>query len=188
MSNAIILHGTCGRDEWYDTQYPCGSNFHWLPWLQKQLLVKDIFAVTPQMPDAWMPDYDVWKKEFEKHEVSDQTILVGHSCGGGFLVKWLNENQAKVGKVVLVAPWIDPDNDKDNGFFDGLVLDPELTSKTNGITIMSSTDDAKDIHNSEQRILKEVEGVKYIEFQGYSHFNKPEIQQGFPELLQECLN
>ena len=188
MKNAIILHGMPGKDECYDGSVPSASNFHWLPWLQKQLLTKDIHAVTPELPVAWMPDYEVWKKEFERFDLSNDTVLVGHSCGAGFIVKYLCENSVKVGKVVLVAPWVDPEQEIENGFFDALVLDPDLVNKTNGITVFSSTDDANDVHMSEQRIIKEVKNVKYVELENYGHFNLgPMGTEEFPELLEECL-
>ena len=100
MKNAIIIHGKPGKEEYYSDKYPSASNFQWLPWLQKQLLIQDIFAVTPEMPRAYEPVYEAWKKEFERHEVTSETVLVGHSCGGGFLIRWLSEHpDVKTGKV-----------------------------------------------------------------------------------------
>ena len=105
MKNAIIIHGKPGKEEYYSDKYPSASNFQWLPWLQKQLLMRDIFAVTPEMPRPYEPEYKTWKREFERHEVTSETVLVGHSCGGGFLIRWLSEHpDVKTGKVFLVAP------------------------------------------------------------------------------------
>ena len=42
MKNAIILHGGPSKKEYYDLNMPSMSNSHWLPWLQAQLLKKDI--------------------------------------------------------------------------------------------------------------------------------------------------
>ena len=66
MKNAIILHGMPSKKEYYSEKYPSASNSHWLPWLQKQLLIKDIEAVTPEMFKCYNPNYDLWKSEFEK--------------------------------------------------------------------------------------------------------------------------
>ena len=98
---------------------PTLSNSHWFPWLSKQLLISDIPTVALEIPNAYMPNYTTWKKEFERFDIDSETILVGHSCGGGFLVRWLSENDVKVGKVVLVAPWLDPEKRRgaDNDFF-----------------------------------------------------------------------
>ena len=112
MKKAIILHGTCGDIEYNDPlQLPLCCN-HWFPWLQKQLLISGVHARTPQMPEAHKPDYEKWKKEFDMNIDEDVKILVGHSCGGGFILRWLSENTLTFETVVLVAPWLDPNRVK----------------------------------------------------------------------------
>jgi predicted alpha/beta hydrolase family esterase len=90
MKNAILVPGRPDKDEYYDPKYPTNSNNHWFPWLSKQLQINDIFAVAIEPPMPWQPRYEIWKKEFEKFDITPQTVLVGHSCGGGFLVRWLS--------------------------------------------------------------------------------------------------
>lgn len=109
MKNAIILHGKPDKEEYYSETAPSPSNAHWLPWLQKQLIIRDIKADTPEVPYPYELDYATWAREFERFDVTPETVLVGHSCGGGFIVRWLCEHaDVHVGKVVLVAPWTDP--------------------------------------------------------------------------------
>ena len=191
MRNAIIVHGTCDKEEYYSPEYPSASNFHWLPWLVKQLLIKDIHAVTPEMPHGYMPDYTVWKREFERFDSTPETILVGHSCGGGFLVRWLSENKDKrVGKVVLVAPWLDPNKTKgeDNDFFD-FTMDSELVSRTQGVTIFNSDDDMQAIHTSVKQLMDTISDIKLVEFEGKGHFCLGDLgTDAFPELLEETLS
>lgn len=93
--NAILVHGTCNKEEYYSEKYPTPSNSHWFPWLSKQLIILDIPTVAVEIPDSYMPDYSVWKREFERFNINSETILIGHSCGGGFLVRWLSENKNK---------------------------------------------------------------------------------------------
>ncbi len=116
MNNAIIIHGTCDEEEYFSDAYPSLSNSHWFPWLQKQLLIKSIFTQTPEMPEAYKPDYEKWKHEFERFSVDKETILIGHSCGGGFLIRWLSENKVEIDKLILVAPWLDPRNRRTTNF------------------------------------------------------------------------
>lgn len=188
MKNAIIVHGMPGKEEYYSSKYPSSSNFQWLPWLQKQLLMKDIFAVTPEMFLAFNPDYSIWKREFERHEVTPETILVGHSCGGGFLVRWLSENKtAKTGKVFLVAPWLDPESSLVTGFFD-FEIDAALTERVESLTIFHSTDDDEDIAESVGEIIRKIPQTKLIQFTNKGHFIGEEFaENGFPELLEEIL-
>lgn len=190
MKNAIIVHGTCDKEEYYSPEYPSASNFHWLPWLVKQLLIKDIHAVTPEMPNGYMPDYAVWRQEFERFDITPETILVGHSCGGGFLVRWLSENkEVYVGKMVLVAPWLDPNKTKgeDNDFFN-FTMDSDLVSRTQGITIFNSDNDMEAIHTSVKQIMDTISNIKLVEFQEKGHFCLGDMGgEEFTELLNETL-
>ena len=66
------------------------SNAHWLPWLQAQLLKKDIAAATPEVVQSYDRDWETWNREFERYDLNEDTILVGHSTGGGFIIKYLS--------------------------------------------------------------------------------------------------
>lgn len=188
MKNAIILHGRPGKAEYYDPKVPSASNYHWLPWMQKQLLMNEIAANTPEVPHAFDPQYLLWKHEFERFEVSPETILIGHSTGGGFIVRWLSENKdVKVGKVVLVAPWLDTEHELTNDFFI-FDMDPKSADRTRGIVIFNSDNDAADIHKSVRIIQDNIEGVILREFHGYGHFTHEDMKNPeFPELLEEAL-
>ena len=192
MKNAILVPGRPDRDEYYDPKYPTNSNSHWFPWLSKQLQINDVFAVAIEPPRPYAPRYDLWKREFERFDITPETVLVGHSCGGGFLVRWLSEHrERKVGKVVLVAPWLNPDNDPDSDtadFFD-FEIDRELVGRTAGLTIFNSDNDFSSIHQSVQIIRDSVDGVNYREFHNYGHFCYGDMNTvEFPELLEECLS
>lgn len=183
MKNAIILHGMPSKEECYSEKFPAASNFQWLPWLQKQLLIRDIFAVTPEMPRPFEPEYMAWKKEFERHDVTKETTLVGHSCGAGFLVRWLSEHKdVKVGQVFLVAPWIDPEKTLVTDMFD-FTIDPEFVSRTANVTVYVSNDDDSDIHESVKVITESANGVNMREFTGRGHF----LSDSFPELRDDIL-
>lgn len=187
MKNAIILHGQPGKEEYYSDTYPSASNFRWIPWLQKQLLMRDIHAVTPEMPHAYEPKYPVWKREFERNDVTPQTILVGHSTGGGFLVRWLSEHRdVMVDKVVLVAPFLDPDGEIGNDFFE-FDIDSELAKRCKELVIFNGSEDDADIQESVHRIKEAIPDVKYVEFAGEGHFIEEKYSQGFPELRDELL-
>lgn len=189
MKNAIILHGTTDKGEYFDPNYPSLSNAHWFPWLQKQLLVHDIAAVTPEIPNAYQPDYEAWRAEVERYPITPETLIVGHSCGSGFWVRWLSEHpDVHVGRVVLVAPWLDPDNSKQSSFFD-FKIDPEIASRTKGLTIFSSDNDDSDVQRSVQTLRATLKGYRFREFHNYGHFCMEDMHSlEFPELLQEILS
>ncbi|MCA9347947.1 alpha/beta hydrolase [Candidatus Saccharibacteria bacterium] len=187
MKNAILLHGKPGKEEYYDPQFPSASNYHWFPWLQKQLIVNDIKADTPEVPLAYDPQWELWVKEVERYEFTPETILVGHSCGGGFWTRYLSERKdLRVGKVVLVAPSLGYSGWGDK-FFEDFTMDTELVSRTGGITIFNSDNDDEGIQRAVKEIRQKIPGIEYREFH-LGHFTANDMQTSeFPELLDECL-
>ncbi len=185
MKNAIILHGMPSQEEYYDPNVLSMSNLHWIPWLQSAFIKQDIHAVTPEVPFAFRPQWDLWVREVERFEMNSDTILVGHSCGGGFWLRYLSERKdLKVGRLVLVAPWLDPDGDETDGFFE-FDLDPNLIKRTAGITLFHSDNDMGNVHKSVAQIRDKLPGVTYREFKGYGHFTESHMGGSkFPELLE----
>ncbi|HSX07769.1 MAG TPA: alpha/beta hydrolase [Candidatus Saccharimonadales bacterium] len=189
MKNSIILHGKPdpGQEEYYNPAFPAASNSHWIPWLQKQLIIHDITTQTPEIPNAWKPEYETWRKEFERYDITPETILVGHSCGAGFIVRWLSEHpDVHVGTVVWVAPSLGIDWDT-NGFFD-FEIDPKLTDRTQKLVILVSDDDRDAIQQAAKKLQATIPGIKYREFHGYGHFTLEDMKTiEFPELVEEIL-
>ena len=184
MTSAYIIHGRCDSEEYFSEAYPSLSNSHWLPWLQKQLLMRNILTQTPEMPRAYNPDYSQWRKHFEAYEIGAQSLLVGHSCGGGFLVRWLSENKVKVARTVLVAPWLDPEKlGCAPGFFD-FSIDPELGSRTD-LHIVASDNDMADIETSVKVIRAALAGATFHLMPGQGHFCFSDMNTAaFPALLE----
>ncbi len=188
MSSAIIIHGYNDKSEFMDTSRPSASNDHWLPWLQKQLLLNGIETQTPEMPGFYEPNYEKWKNLLNKFNPNENTILVGHSCGGGFLVRWLSESNVKVGKVILVAPWLDPDHHIDPEFFK-FEINQNISGKTGSLTIMYSTDDDPEIIKSIEQIKSTTKNIQYQEFHDKGHFVLGSLKsEKFPELLSLILS
>jgi len=190
MKNAIIVHGKPGKKEqlWRERTNNPNSEAHWLGWLKEQLDNKDIDAENPEMPIPYFPEWESWSKKIDKASINQETILVGHSCGGGFWVKYLSLNkELKPGKVILVAPWLDPDGDETDGFFQNFKQDRELTSRTK-ITIFNSDNDMGNVLKSVAMIREELPSAEYKEFHKYGHFTYASMRtREFPELLEECL-
>ncbi len=188
MKNAIIVHGKPGKEEYYSDEYLSSSNFAWIPWLQKQLIIRDIKADTPEMPHAYEPQYELWQKEFERFDITSDTILVGHSCGGGFLVRWLSENKVEVGKVILVSPWIDPDKENKYDFFRGFEIDADFPSRTKGVLAYTSDNDFDHCKKSVELIKNIAPEIEVKEFVGMGHFIPAHMDSNkFPELVEDIL-
>lgn len=189
MNRAIILHGMPSKGKYYNAAAEDSqSNSHWLPWLQQQLCVRDVLAQTPELPRPFSPDYNAWKNEFERLAPDEQTLLVGHSCGGGFLVRWLSENpHIQVAKVVLVAPWLDIEKDY-TPLFEFPLRRTIARQSRNGIEILYSTNDGQALQSSLQHLRSGLDDVRYHEFIEYGHFCLSDMKtRQFPELLSICL-
>lgn len=190
MKNAILVHGWNTRDEYYDPEKPTASNDHWFPWLTKQLMIRDIHTVAPEMP-GYYPEYEVWKREFERFDVSEDTILIGHSCGGGFLIRWLGENpNRKVGKAILVAPWLGlrfSDDPFDETFFNFEIV-RTIAKQTESLHVFNSSDHFEVVAQSVDIIRTKIDDIQYHDFTNKGHFTKTSLgTEAFPELLEEII-
>lgn len=187
MKTAIIIHGKPSEKGYFDPGRDAQSNSHWLPWIQHKLLLAGILAQAIEMPKPYEPVYDDWKNVFERFDVNEETMLIGHSCGGGFLTRWLSEHDVKVGKVALIAPWLDPDHELKTGFFD-FEINPNVPAQTKGLTIFNSDDDDDDIQQSVQTLTDAWSAAYLIELHGKGHFTYSDMKtHEFPELKKELL-
>lgn len=184
MKTAIILHGMPSRENYYDADRPDSqSNSHWIPWLQQKLLQRDILTQAPEMPEPYEPDYKKWCEIFDQFKLDSETDLIGHSAGAGFLVRYLSEHDVKVGKVVLVAPWINPDQVPETDMFDNWQIDDDLAHKAEKIYIVYSTDDDQEIIDS-VHILRDKIPAEIIECQNKGHFTFSSMKtREIPEVL-----
>lgn len=182
MANAIILHGQPTKKRYFDPSFPASSNYYWIPWLQKQLIVRDIPTATPDVPNNWKPDLSVWRKEFERYDVNEETLLVGHSCGGGFLVRWLSEHpDVRPAKVVLVAPWLNPKKLEETWDFFEFEIDKSLPERTE-LTIIYSDDDMPQILDTVEVLKEALPSALYKELHGRRHFYDDSCME-VPEVL-----
>ena len=169
-ANGIIVHGMPPESEFYDPAQPSPSNHHWLPWLAKQMIIRDVPAHTPEMPHAFRPDYRAWSAEFARYDVTPDTLLAGHSCGAGFLVRWLCEHpDTRVGRVLLVAPFLDPTGSRAPRMFGGFTLDPAFAARTAGVAILHSDDDSPDVARSVAILRAALPDVEYHEVSRRGH-------------------
>ncbi|HUV42618.1 MAG TPA: alpha/beta hydrolase [Patescibacteria group bacterium] len=186
--NCIIIHG-CPWDikkamdaktRTYDKR--------WIPWLKKELTSRGIKTKAPLMPKPWYPDYQAFKKKFERYEVTNNSILIGHSCSCAFLVRWLGETKRKVKKLILVAPWKIPDkNNQLEKLLYEYPIDKKIKARVKEIVMFTADNEEKDGKKS-LKIFHKVLGGKIIELKGRGHYTLEYMKnQEFPELLKEIV-
>jgi len=95
VREVLIFHGTGGSPEG-----------NWFPWLKKELEKKDCRVFVPQFPDPrenhHLEDWLKVLKGYEQH-VNKQSILIGHSLGGLFLLRVLERLKHPVAAAFFVA-------------------------------------------------------------------------------------
>ena len=190
MKKAIIIHGWSKFEDWRQLDRPSPSNEAFIPWLSKQLMVRRIHPIAIEMPNSYAPNYEIWKKELERFELDEETILVGWSCGGGFLLRYLSENNIRVRKLVLLSPWIGTfDNDKDRYEFDESFFDFNLSESIyervlEDIILLEAEDEVKEVLMSIKKIKSKLKNINYKIVEGSGrHF----FEENQPVVLEEIL-
>ena len=184
----VIIHG--GPDEEERGLAPADRSYdkHWMPWVKRQLELNGWVVELPHMPNPWNPVYNDYKKEFEKLSVDEETVLIGHSMGCAFLVRWLGESERKIKGLILVAPWkVAEDGNEFKKTFYEFDVDSSLKNDVPEIIYFTADDEERDGKKSLD-MYHRVLGGKIIELKGHGHFTLEDMgTEVFPELLEEIL-
>lgn len=188
MKNAILIHGCPSDKEKAMNPETRTYDKHWMPWSEKKLIEAGLKVEVPLMPEPWSPDYEKFKQEFEKYAVEENTVLVGHSCGCAFLVRWLGESKKKIKKLILVAPWKIPDGeDEARQNFYLYPIDESIKERV-GEIVMFTADDEEEEGKESVKIFHEALGGKIIELKGHGHYTMGDMgTEEFPELIEVIL-
>ena len=189
MKNCIILHGCPSDKEKAMDAERRTYDKHWIPWLKDKLEENGIEVSVPLMPEPWRADYYKWKNEFDKLDINEETILIGHSCASSFLVRYLGDTGKKVKKLILVAPWKIPDESYSKGeneMYD-FKIDEGIKNRLLETIIFTSDDEEEDGKKS-AKIFHEALNGKVVELKGHGHYLQGHMgTEKFPELLEEVL-
>jgi predicted alpha/beta hydrolase family esterase len=182
----IIVHGCPSNIERAQEEKTRTYDKHWIPWLKQSLSEKNIQALVPLMPKPWYPNYKSWKKEFDKLDIDKEDVLIGHSCGCAFLVRWLGETKNSVKKLILVAPWKIPEYDREKEFYN-YEINPDIQKYFDKSITFTANDEYPDGKKS-VRIFNEVLNGEIIELKYHGHYTLGDMHtEEFPELLEKVL-
>ncbi len=152
----------------------------------KAELVETYDSIFMQMPNSFWADYEAWKIWFDKviPYLHEDAVLIGHSLGGGFYLRYLTENKlpVRVRQLHWVASVLDEVVWPGIG---GFKIDeqnwPGFASDIDEVHLWHSEDDTSvPVHHSE-RFLALYPQAQLHRFTDRGHFLTPE----FPELLAE---
>lgn len=94
MKTAFIIHGFNG-----DTTYTFG------PWLKSELEKKGYNVIMPNFPIRSEASYNAWSNILSKYKnlFTEDTIIVCHSIGNPFIIKFISENNLFAKLYISVA-------------------------------------------------------------------------------------
>ncbi len=181
MRNIFIFHGTEGYPE-----------ENWFPWLKEELEKRGHRVFVPQFPSPpivaakiseWFDVLDKYKQQ-----INEETIIIGHSLGGVFALKVLEQLDKPikaavfVGTPVGVKPILNYERDSS---FSGFNFDwPAITNKaSNFIVFQSDNDPYVSLGNGEELANKLGVSLNFVPNAG--HFNAKAGYLKFDLLLKK---
>lgn len=153
----------------------------------KEELSDEFEVYYPSMPNKQNAKYLEWKIWFERYFefLRDGVVLIGHSQGGYFLVKYLSENTLPFtirALYLLAAPFEAGDfKGEDGGDFS---FDPEklshISDQVSSVFIFHSTDDPIVPYDHARKYQKALPHAKLVTFKDRGHF----LVEALPELIE----
>jgi predicted alpha/beta hydrolase family esterase len=139
-----------------------------------QEALKDVYVINyPRMPDENNPDYETYKAKIDEElkKIDIEVVLVGHSLGSCFLLKYLSEKRTdkEIAGIFLIATpfW------GDGGWqYEGFRLDNDFAAKLPTkapIFFYHSTDDETVPFSHLALYAKKIPRAKICEIVGRGH-------------------
>ncbi len=193
MTQIMIIHGGTTFAQYSDyiqslkdsTIRPGRMTFKpmWRELLQ-QNLGPDYSVLLPSMPNKTNAQYNEWKLYFNRLVtiLEDDCILIGHSLGAIFLVKYLSENTlpVRVKKTILVAaPHSDESTEDLTEFKLPDTLPSLFTAQAGEVTLFFGTDDPVIAPIEIERYKNALPEATIITTSAPDHFMRVE----FPEII-----
>ena len=184
MSSAFIFHGTGGFPE-----------ENWFPWLKKELEKANCKVIVPQFPTPKNQTLENWLKVLGKFKefYTENTILIGHSLGGTFLLKVLEKYKPRIKSSFIVAApiYIPPIKNyaTDKAFLgDDFQFDwKQIRNKCKKFYVFHSDNDPYVSLENGKELSKKL-NTELIFIKNAGHFNTSSGFKQFKELLEKIKN
>lgn len=183
----IIVHGWGGDPD-----------KDWIPWLKKNLELRDFQVLAPKLPQADKPRIHNWIPALTQSvgEVDTKTYFVGHSIGCQTIARYLETlpPESKIGGAVFVAGFfkkLTGQNSKDEkettNHWIGAKIDLTKIKRhlPRSIAIFSKDDPWVPLENQDE--FKNKLGSKIVIVDGRKHFSGDEGVVELPEALNSLL-
>lgn len=184
ISNVIIIHGAYGYPE-----------ENWFGWLKRRLENEGIACHVPAFPTPEGQCLQTWFDIFNNSVgdlINDKTILIGHSLGAAFILRWLEKTKPKVQTVILVGAFIgtvghDQFDSINQSFFQTPFAWELIRQCSHNFISYYGTEDRYVSRSQFDYIANQLTAKKII-VANAGHFNKSSGYEQFPHLLIQILN
>jgi len=180
-TNIFIFHGTGGYPE-----------ENWFPWLRGELEKEGYNVTIPQFPTPENQTPKEWFKVLDEYrdKIDEDTILIGHSLGGSFLLRVLEKLNSRikasflVGTPIGISPIVNWSGDEP---FTGHPYNWEKIRENGGRFFVFHSDNDPYVGLKNGQKLAENLQCNLLLRKGAGHFNKKAGFTEFPELLENIL-
>lgn len=144
-------------------------------------------VLVPRFPNKQNANYEEWKIVFEKilDITDDNLILVGHSLGAMFLIKYFSENNVSknIKGIFLVSSPFKKADQHDRFAFTGKLKN--ILNQSPNIHFVHSKDDVVVEFNHLEKFRAELPDANFLVFEDRNHFFKEDSLPEIIELIKE---
>ncbi len=179
MREVFIFHGTAGSPEG-----------NWFPWLKSELDALGCRVTVPRFPTPQGHSLEAWLEILNnyKRQINEDTILIGHSLGGLFLLRVLERLSHPVAAAYFVAapvgvkPILYYNSDEK---FSGFSFNwQEIKKKAGNFFVYHSDDDPYVSFGNGEELARRL-GVKLTFIPSAGHLNAERGYTKFDRLLMD---
>src|SRR3989339_37003 len=85
---AVLVYGIYTKELANLPECNPNNEVNWMGWTKKELKKQGYEVVCPVIPKVWQSTYADWKKELDKINIDEYTVMVGLSAGAGAITKF----------------------------------------------------------------------------------------------------
>lgn len=172
----------------------------WFPYLKEKVSERGYKVSLPVMPDTDNPKIKPWVEKLQSLKVDENTMFVGHSVGCQTILRFLEKYNGKVGKIILVAPWMTINKNNLDENEEWSVAKPwaetpmdfkKIKNKAKKFIVVYSQDDPYAIKKDITKLIKDLDatevnvGKKGHICEGDGVTNLPEALKFFKKIKKE---
>lgn len=176
-----MIHGAYGYPE-----------ENWFGWLKRKLMALNIECHVPHLPTPKDQHLEKWLQVFAQQcqpFIHTQTILVGHSLGAAFILRWLERYPSMLKSVILVGAFIGTVGEEkfdaiNNSFFKNSFDWQQIRQCALDFTCYHANNDPYVPREDFDFISRQLNAKKIV-ISKAGHFNRTSGYFQFPHLLNQ---